>query len=102
MDRPPGQLLSAGKCYCTHAFYRCGLYITRLFPLQRAIKARGDSRFDKIKHQTGTFTAFWMAQGLSADPFLLRVLTVLQRHGSFWLACLSILYGSASLVHYQR
>jgi hypothetical protein len=55
----------------------------RLLRLQRAIKAGGDSRFDEVKHQTGTFTAFWMAQGLSADPFLLRVLTVLQRHGSF-------------------
>jgi hypothetical protein len=83
MDRPPGQLLSAGKHYCTLALCRCGLYVTRLFLLQRAIKAGGDSRFDEIKHQTGTFTAFWMAQGLSVDPFLLRVLTVLQRHGSF-------------------
>lgn len=83
MDRPPGQLLSTGKRYCTLALYRRGLYVTRLFPLQRAIKAGGDSRFDEVKRQTGTFTAFWMAQGLSADPFLLRVLTVLQRHGSF-------------------
>jgi len=83
MDRPPGQLLSAGKRYCILALYRRGLYATRLFPLQRAIKAGGDSRFDEVKRQTGTFTAFWMAQGLSADPFLLRVLTVLQRHGSF-------------------
>ncbi|KAH9989020.1 DUF1295-domain-containing protein [Russula vinacea] len=34
------------------------------FLVQRAIKAGGDSRFDEIKHQTGTFTAFWMAQAL--------------------------------------
>jgi hypothetical protein len=77
MDRPPGQLLSAGKRYCTLALYRRDLCVTRLFPLQRAIKAGGDSRFDEVKHQTGTFTAFWMAQGLSADPFFLRVLTAL-------------------------
>ncbi|KAI0279274.1 DUF1295-domain-containing protein [Russula aff. rugulosa BPL654] len=32
------------------------------FLVQRAIKAGGDSRFDEVKHQTGTFTAFWMAQ----------------------------------------
>jgi len=83
MDHPPGQLLSAGKRYCTLALCRRGLYVTGYFPLQRAIKAGGDSRFDEVKRQTGMFTAFWMAQGLSADPFLLRVLTVFQRHGSF-------------------
>ena len=76
MDRPPGQLLSTGKRYCTLALYQRGLYVTPFFPFQRAIKAGGDSRFDEVKHQTGTFTVFWMAQGLSADPFLLRVLTV--------------------------
>jgi len=32
------------------------------FLVQRAIKAGGDSRFDEVKRQTGTFTAFWMAQ----------------------------------------
>ena len=77
MDRPPGQLLSAGKRYCTLALYRRDLCVTRLFPLQRAIKAGGDSRFDEVKHQTGTFTAFWMAQGLSVDPLFLCVLTAL-------------------------
>jgi hypothetical protein len=51
--------------------------------MQRAIKAGGDSRFGEVKHQPGTFTAFWMTQGLSADPLLLYLLTVLQHHGSF-------------------
>ena len=83
MDRSPGQLLSAGKRYSVLALHRRGLYVTRLFPLQRAIKAGGDSRFDEVKRQIGTFTAFWMAQGLSAGPFLLRVFTALQPHGSF-------------------
>ncbi|KAH9983095.1 DUF1295-domain-containing protein [Russula compacta] len=40
------------------------IWTTRLgsFLVQRAIKAGGDSRFDQVKHQAGTFTAFWMAQ----------------------------------------
>jgi hypothetical protein len=42
-------------------------------PMQRAIKAGGDSRFDQVKHQPGTFLAFWMAQGSFVDPFSLRV-----------------------------
>ncbi len=33
-----------------------------------------DSRFDEVKHQNGTYAAFWMAQGLSAYPLRLRVL----------------------------
>jgi len=32
------------------------------FLVQRAIKVGGDSRFDQVKHQPGTFLAFWMAQ----------------------------------------
>lgn len=44
-----------------------GLLCHLLFPVQRAIKAGGDSRFDQVKHQAGTFTAFWMAQGVFAD-----------------------------------
>jgi steroid 5-alpha reductase family enzyme len=30
---------------------------------QRAIKAGGDSRFDKIKQKPGTFAVYWFAQG---------------------------------------
>ncbi|KAI0249150.1 DUF1295-domain-containing protein [Lactifluus subvellereus] len=43
-----------------------GIWTIRLggFLVQRAIKAGGDSRFDKVKHQPGTFTAFWMVQAL--------------------------------------
>ncbi|KAA1467315.1 DUF1295-domain-containing protein [Dentipellis sp. KUC8613] len=41
-----------------------GIWTVRLgsFLFQRALKAGGDSRFDEVKHQPGTFTAFWMAQ----------------------------------------
>jgi hypothetical protein len=75
---------AASWCRSALALHPRGLYVvTRLLLLQRAIKAGGDSRFDEVKHQTGTFTVFWMAQGLSADPFLLRVLTPLQPHGFF-------------------
>lgn len=34
------------------------------FLVERAIRAGGDSRFDKVKHQPGTFFAFWMIQAL--------------------------------------
>ncbi|KAH9945285.1 uncharacterized protein BXZ73DRAFT_86800 [Epithele typhae] len=39
-------------------------WTTRLgsFLFARAKKAGGDSRFDKVKHQPTTFTAFWMVQ----------------------------------------
>ncbi|KII89846.1 hypothetical protein PLICRDRAFT_52988 [Plicaturopsis crispa FD-325 SS-3] len=41
-----------------------GIWSIRLgsFLVQRAIKAGGDSRFDEVKHQPGTFALFWMAQ----------------------------------------
>lgn len=80
MDSTPGQFLSAGKRYSCASLDV--VYMRPGYSLQRAIKAGGDSRFDEVKHQTGTFTAFWMAQGLLADLRVLRVLTVLQHHGS--------------------
>ncbi|EIN09848.1 DUF1295-domain-containing protein [Punctularia strigosozonata HHB-11173 SS5] len=41
-----------------------GVWSARLgsFLFNRAMKAGGDSRFDEVKHQPGTFTVFWMAQ----------------------------------------
>lgn len=59
---------------------------------KRAIKAGGDSRFDEVKHQPGTFTAFWMAQGLSLVPFLSTYPTSPQLHGSCSSACQSTWY----------
>lgn len=41
----------------------------RIFLVQRAIRAGGDSRFDKVKHQPGIFLAFWMVQGLIMHAF---------------------------------
>ncbi|EJD06997.1 DUF1295-domain-containing protein [Fomitiporia mediterranea MF3/22] len=40
------------------------LWSTRLgsFLVTRAMKTGGDSRFDKVKHQPGKFTFYWMAQ----------------------------------------
>ena len=75
MDSPSWQFLSTGKTTLLRSMRR-GLLVTQLC-LQRAIRAGGDSRLDEIKHQTGTFTAFWMAQGLFADLFSLHILTFL-------------------------
>src|SRR5580692_7906693 len=73
MDHPPRQLPSAGKRYFALPVCAMRLLCDLLFPVQRAINAGGDSRFDQVKHQAGTFIAFWMAQGMFADPLPLRV-----------------------------
>ena len=74
----------------------------RLSPFQRAIKAGGDSRFDEVKHQTGTFTAFWMAQGLSADPCLPACAHSLAASWVFLIGLPVYLVRSAFLVRHQR
>lgn len=73
VDSPPRQLLGAGNYHLPVLF--CAMWPVRdcPFPVQRAIKAGGDSRFDQVKHQPGTFLAFWMAQGLFVDTFSLLV-----------------------------
>ena len=73
MDSPPRQFLSAGNYYLPTLFRATRSMCDWPSPLQRAVKAGGDSRFDQVKRQPGTFLAFWMAQGLFVDSFSLRV-----------------------------
>ena len=83
MDRPPGQLLSAGKLYCTLALYRRGLYVTVYFPSSAPLRLGVIHVLMKSSIKLGRLPHFGWLRVCPQIHFFLRVLTGLQRHGYF-------------------